>query len=72
MLFLVDPVHCSRDPQTSLFNKTFIKNGSTALFIHLKIILLQYFQFLVFNSIQIYPKCAFGMDEICQLILLFS
>ena len=26
--FLVGPVHCSWDPQTSFFNKTFIKNGS--------------------------------------------
>ena len=25
--FSVGPVHCSRDPQTSFFNKTFIKNG---------------------------------------------
>ena len=24
----VGPVHCSRDPQTSFFNKKFIKNGS--------------------------------------------
>ena len=26
--YLVCPVHCSRDPQISFFNKTFIKNGS--------------------------------------------
>ena len=33
-------VHCSRDSQTSFFNKIFIKMGLTALFTHLKIILL--------------------------------
>ena len=27
-VFVSSPVHCSRDPQTSFFNKTFIKNGS--------------------------------------------
>ena len=28
MHFSVDPVHCSRDPQISFFNKIFIKNRS--------------------------------------------
>ena len=58
LAFPVGPVHYSRDQQTSFFNETFIKNGPTALFTHLKIILLQYFQFSVFNkisSIQIHP-----------------
>ena len=27
-VFVSGPVHCLRDPQTSFFNKTFIKNGS--------------------------------------------
>jgi len=46
LAFPVGLMHCSRDPQTSFFNKIFIKNGFTALFIYLKIILLQCFQFL--------------------------
>ena len=47
----VGPVHCSRDPQTS-FSVTFLlKIGLTALFTHLKIILLQCFQFSVFSKI---------------------
>ena len=45
------PVHCSRVPQTSHILVTFsLKMGSTVLFTHLKIILLQYFS--VFNYIQ--------------------
>ena len=54
--FPMDPVHYSWDPQISFFSKTFIKMGPTALFTHLKIILLQYFQFLAFSSIQTDPK----------------
>ena len=38
-------MHCSRDPQTSFLTKISLKMSHTALFIHLKIILLQYFQF---------------------------
>ena len=48
------------DPQISFFINFFIKNGSTSLFTHLKIILLQCFQFSVFSfskisSIQTHP-----------------
>ena len=40
--FLVDPVHCSRDLQTTFFKKkTILKLGPTTLFTYLKIILLQ-------------------------------
>ena len=42
----VDPVHCSRDLQTFFFLTTFsLKMSSMILFTHLKIILLQCFQF---------------------------
>ena len=41
----VGPVHCSRDPQTSLFSSFSLKMGPTTLFTYLKIILLQYFKF---------------------------
>ena len=47
---LVDPMHCLQDPQISLFSNFFIKNGSPVLFTYLKIILLQYFQFLVISK----------------------
>ena len=48
----VGPVHCSRDPQTSLFSAIFsLKIGLMALFTQLNIILLQYFQFSVFSKI---------------------
>ena len=45
----VGPMYCSQDPQISFFNKISIKMGLTALFTHLKIILLQCFQFSVFS-----------------------
>ena len=38
--FPVDPVHCSRDPQTSLFNNFLLKMSLITLFTYLKIILL--------------------------------
>ena len=40
----VGPVHCSQDPKYFIQKKT-LKMGPTVLFTHLKIILLQYFQF---------------------------
>ena len=51
-IFSVDPVHCSRDPQVQILANFSLKLGLTALFTHLKIILLQYFQFSVFNNKQ--------------------
>ena len=44
------------DPQTSFLAKFSLKIGLTALFTHLKIILLQYFQFSTINDIQTDPK----------------
>ena len=48
-------------PANTFFSKNNFKNGSTALFTHLKIILLQYFQFSVINGIQTNPKGMFGI-----------
>ena len=60
-------MHCSRTVHvlfmgstTTLFIKKILKMGPTVLFTHLKIILLQCFQFSVsatINSIQTDPKC---------------
>ena len=44
-------VHCLRDLQTSFSVKISLKMGLTALFTHLKNILLQCFKFLVFSRI---------------------
>ena len=43
-------MHCLRNPQTFFSAKFSLKMGPTTLFIHLKIILLQCFQFSVFNN----------------------
>ena len=44
-----ESVYCPQDPQVLFLAKTTSKLDSTALFTHLKIILLQYFQFSVFS-----------------------
>ena len=54
-------MYYSRDPQVLYLKKKNFKVGShsTVLFTHLKIILLHYFQFLVFSKIsntQTHPK----------------
>ena len=54
--FLVGPMHCSRDLQVLFSAKTTLKLGPTTLFTHLKIILLQYFQFSAISGIQTDPK----------------
>ena len=51
-VFCVRLVHCSRDLQILFSTKTTLKLGLIVLFTHLKIILLQYFQFSVFSSQQ--------------------
>ena len=65
--FSVCPVYCSRDLQVPFSFKTTSKLGSMALFTHLKMILLQCFQFSIFNNKQ-YPKTPY----IWQFILLFN
>ena len=55
MCLSVGPVHCSWDPQTSFLAKFLLKMSLTILFTHLQIILLQYFQFSIISSIQMYP-----------------
>ena len=53
---IVGPMHCSRNPQTSLFSNFFIKNGSHGTIHNLKIILLQRFQFFSFQQNKLYPN----------------
>ena len=50
-IFYVGFVHCLRDPQVLFSAKTTLKLGPMVLFTHLKIILLQYFQFSIINNI---------------------
>ena len=55
--FPVGPIYCSQDPQVPSFNNFFFFNlGPMTLFTHLKIILLQCFQFSVISDIQTDPK----------------
>ena len=49
------PVHYLRDPQVRISTNFYLKLNPTALFIYLKIILLQYFQFSTISGIQIDP-----------------
>ena len=53
LVFFVSPVHYIRNPQVQILTKFSLKLDHTILFTHLKIILLQYFQFSVINGIQI-------------------
>ena len=50
------PVYCSQDPHVLFSQKFSLKLGLTILFTHLKIILLQYFQFSAISSIQTNPQ----------------
>ena len=52
-------MYCSLDPQVRNSTKFLLKLCLTILFTHLKIILLQYFQFSTINNIQTYPKSHF-------------
>ena len=54
--FYVCPMQCSRDLQVRISANSSLKLGSTALFTHLKIILLQCFQFSAINGIQTDPN----------------
>ena len=52
--FVVGPVHCSRDPKTSFFTQTFIKNGShdtIHTFKNYFVILFSVFSFQFFSKI---------------------
>ena len=55
VFFLVGLMHCSRDPQVPCSATFSLKLGLTTLFTHLKIILLQCFQFSIFSNKQ-YPN----------------
>ena len=51
-------VYCSRDPQVFFFSpKTILKLGFTALFAHLKIILLLYFHVTLIQSLMGFVAC---------------
>ena len=52
-IFSVGPMHYLQDPQVQKNENVKLKLGLTVLFIHLKIILLQSFQFSVISGIQI-------------------
>ena len=54
-------MHCSWDPQLLYSEKKKFKFGLTVLFTHLKIILLQYFQFSIISNIQTDPKVKFSL-----------
>ena len=54
-LISVGLIHCSRDPQVRNSAKSTSKLDLTALFTHLKIILLQHFHFSVIGGIQTNP-----------------
>ena len=47
------------EPTSTLFRKKKLKMGLTTLFTHLKIILLQYFQFSVFSKNKLHPNRPF-------------
>ena len=51
-VFSLGPVYCSRNLQVRKNAYFALKLGLTTLFTHLKIILLQYFQFLIISGIQ--------------------
>ena len=71
-VFLVGLVHYSRDLQILFSAKKTLKLGLTALFTHLKIILLQCFQFSVFNNKR-YPNrpiIEFFTSPIVYLLIL--
>ena len=51
-VFSVGPVHYSWDSQVQISANFSLKLGPTILFTHLKILLLQYFQFSIINGIQ--------------------
>ena len=61
MRLSMSPMHCSLDPQTFFLAKFSLKMGPTILFTHLKIILLQCFQFLVNKR---YPNTSLKECEI--------
>ena len=48
-------MHCSQDSQVWNLAKFLLKLDLTVLFTHLKIVLLQYFQFSAISSIQTDP-----------------
>ena len=66
----VDPVHCSWDLQVRNLAKSILKLGPTILFTHLKIILLQCFQFSIISGIQTDSQCMFA-QHFCPCVCIF-
>ena len=64
-VFFLGLMNRSRDPQVQNLAKSTLKLGPTALFIHLKIILLQYFQFSAISGIQTDLAFPIGLLIIC-------
>ena len=54
-MHLCGPLHYSQDPQVQFLANFSLKLGPTALFIHLKIILLQCFKLSTISDIQTDP-----------------
>ena len=69
--FCVGPVHCSRDPQVLFLANFSLKFGFTALFTHLKIILLQCFQFSIFSNKRYPNRSLVSSIPLYQLLSLF-
>ena len=67
--FLVGPVYCSMDPQTSFFNKTFIKNRSHDTIHTFKNYFITVFSvFSKISGIQTHPKCTFTPKSYKQIV----
>ena len=64
--FSMGHIHCSHDSQVQNSANITLKLGSTTLFIYLKIILLQCFQFLTISSIQTDPKSLTTLRFLAQ------
>ena len=69
--FCVGPVHCSRDPQVLFLANFSLKFGFTAVFTHLKIILLQCFQFSIFSNKRYPNRPLVSSILLYQLLSLF-
>ena len=61
-VFFVGPVHCLWDSQVQKNANIKLKLGSMVLITHLKIILLQYFQFLVFSNNRYLVFYIYGLE----------
>ena len=70
-VFFLGPMNRSRDPQVRNLAKSTLKLGPTTLFTHLKIILLQCFQFSAIIGIQTDLVFPIGLVIICRFLMSF-